>query len=187
MRWSGVSVAAHSRAMLPVFGGICGWMSATWSAISRRACASRAEDRRGGSRSGTARRGRRVRRAPRRRDRCARLQVSPIRAGDLLVGGARPEQLAEVEPALAVETEQQGPVRGQARAVAGAAERRRGRGDDAERGAVRQPEPLGRRPVVLAERGHRPVAAAIDLEDLALRDHLAHVPAAWRRPRPCTR
>src|SRR5687767_13999930 len=34
MRWSGVSVAAHRRAMLPVFGGICGSMSATWRATS---------------------------------------------------------------------------------------------------------------------------------------------------------
>ena len=43
------------------------------------------------------------------------------------------------------------PVGGQAAPVAGAAEGRRRRGDDAEGEAVRKPEPLGRRPVYFDE------------------------------------
>ena len=174
-----VSVAAQSRAMLPVLGGIWGWMSATWSAISRRGCAFRAGDRRAGSRSGAGRPARQAPPAPRPRGRCApRQAVGDARAAISSSVGPAAEQLAEIEALLAVEAEEQRAVRGEPAAVAGAAERRGGRGDDAEPGpvgAARTAPPAPSRPSSSGAIG--PYRPAIALEDLALRHHLIQRPS----------
>src|SRR5882724_4813287 len=97
-------------------------------------------------------------------------------AGDLVVRGSHPKELAEIETALAVEAEEEGAVRGEPGTVAGAAERNRRRRDDAEGGAVLQPEALGRRPVVFAKRADGAVPARDGIEDLPLGDYPGHIP-----------
>ena len=68
-----------------------------------------------------------------------------------------PERRPEVHASLRVKAQVPGAVGGEPAPVAGPAEGRRGRGDDAERRAVRETEPLGRRGRLLANRLDRPV------------------------------
>ena len=57
---------------------------------------------------------------------------------DLLVAAAESERLAQIEAGLTVQAEKPGPIRGEPPAIAGAAERGRGRGDDPDGRSIRQ-------------------------------------------------
>src|SRR5258705_3774215 len=92
----------------------------------------------------------------------------------VVIGCARAQRLPQVHAALGVQTQEPGAIGREPAAVAAGAKRRRHRRNHAERGAIRQPEPLGGR-----ARG-RPVVHGADwavprpppLENLALPHHL---------------
>src|SRR2546426_8886098 len=65
--------------------------------------------------------------------------------GERFVRRAAAQALTQIDPPRGVQTEEPSAVRRDSAAVAGAAERRRGRGDDAECGPVAQQEPLDRK------------------------------------------
>src|SRR2546421_4151649 len=100
----------------------------------------------------------------------AALPRSPDERGELLVRGTPAQRLAQIDAPPGVQTQEPRSVRGDAAAVAGAAERRGDRGDDPEGGAVRQAEPLGGGPLVVADRVDR-----LD-RSIALAEHLKHLP-----------
>src|SRR5262245_46230047 len=76
----------------------------------------------------------------------AAVPASGPRASDegleFVVRCAAPKRCPEIDPALRVQAEEPGPVRGETAPVAGPAKRRRRRSDDAERRPVRETEPL---------------------------------------------
>src|SRR5437867_4723924 len=82
----------------------------------------------------------------------AALPRLPDERRQLRVPRAPAQRVAQIDPALRVEAQEPGAVGGDAAAVARAAERRRGRGDDPERRPVGQPEALGRRVRIARDR-----------------------------------
>src|SRR6266699_976662 len=110
----------------------------------------------------------------------AALPRRPDERRQLLVARAAAQTLAQIDPARRVQTQKPRAVRGDAAAVAGAAERRGDRSDDPERRAVRETEPLGGGVAVAGYRSDRAVALCQRGEHVALRYHLVHRPV--RRP-----
>ena len=114
--------------------------------------------------------------------------VGTISAVQLLGAGAAPQRTAQIGPLLRVQTEIPHAVRGEAAAVAVRAERRGRRGDDAEHGAVGQPEAIGRRRDVSSRQARSARSArSRTLEHLAARRPPGPSTSGSRRPRPCTR
>src|SRR6266702_5649643 len=110
----------------------------------------------------------------------AALPRRPDERRQLLVARAAAQTLAQIDPARRVQTQKPRAVRGDAAAVAGAAERRGDRSDDPERRAGRETEPLGGGAAVAGYRSDRAVALCQRGEHVALRYHLVHRPV--RRP-----
>ena len=102
-----------------------------------------------------------------------------MRCGQLVVARAVAQRGSQVQSGLGVETEEEVAVGGQPGAVAGAAERLGRRGDDAEDGAVGQPEPLrgGRNWSGSRARARRVLVRRHAFQDLRAGDHLVHLPA----------
>src|SRR5256714_12191868 len=82
----------------------------------------------------------------------AALPHLPDERRQLRVVSAAAQRLAQIDAPPGVQTQEPRSVRGDAAAVAGAAERRGDRGDDPEGGAVRPAGPLGGGPLLLAQR-----------------------------------
>src|SRR5438477_1038654 len=106
----------------------------------------------------------------------AALPCCPDERRQLLVARTAAQRRAQIDPATGVQTQEPRAVRGDAAAVAGAAERRGDRRNDSERRAVRQAEPLRGGAAVADNRSDRAVALCQRREHVALRYHLVHRP-----------
>src|SRR2546423_6352855 len=120
----------------------------------------------------------------------AALPRLPDERRQLRVVSAAAQRLAQIDAPPGVQTQEPRSVRGDAAAVAGAAERRGDRGDDPEGGAVRQAEPLGGGPLVVADcvdrLGH-PTTPGQHPQPPPPRHHPVPGPAGRAPPRPVPR
>src|SRR5438874_7062857 len=99
----------------------------------------------------------------------AALPGRPDERGEVLVARAAAQRRAQIHAPTGVEAREPRAVRGDAAAVAGAAERRGDRGDDPEGRAVGQLEPLGGGAAVAGNWSDRAVALCQGREHVALR------------------
>ena len=173
--------------MLPVLGGIWGWIRATWSAITRPGCASLGADRPGATPAGAERRARGPRPAPPRRDRSRALQVAAIRAA--ISSSVQPSRSASRRSSPVSPYRQRSQVPSAVRRPRSQV-RQNGAVVEAitpDRGSVGQGESLGRGPVSRA----RPARSSRSAAPAARESPAGSPPdpstTRLRHPRPCIR